>query len=108
MKEIESEADFLAHRTKRQQELTLEADRPFTKMLFGLWLVLVVALLFVSMAALGHDDTGRSQAFISITHLMVVITGAYTFQEAKRLHKRVDAIRKLNQMKASNKPIDGD
>ena len=72
-------------------------------MLFGLWLIVVIALfiatvLFVArVPVLGENDPLTSQFLVGITFLMVIITGAYTFQEVKRLQKRIDAIRKLNE-----------
>ena len=96
-KEIESEADLLAHEAECKHKLVLEADRPFTKMLFGLWLLLTTGLLIAAAAVLGEDRSGHSQFLVGIMFWMVIITGAYIFQEVRRLHKRIDAIRKLSE-----------
>ena len=95
--EIKTEADLLIRDAERKQRLECEADRPFTKMLFGLWLILVLILLVLSAAVAGEDRTGHSQFLIGVMFWMVIITGAYTFQEVRRLHKRIDAIRRLEE-----------
>jgi hypothetical protein len=93
--EIKSEIDLLIQGEARKHRLQLEADRPFTKNLFGLWLLLVVLLLVFGIIVIGDDE--KTVFLIALIFWRVIMTGAATFQEVGRLHKRIDAIRKLEE-----------
>ncbi len=91
-KEIEAKAYLLLYDEQKRKRLNAEADRPSTNLLFGLWLLLIIGLFII---------TGVT---FWTTFGMVIITGAYTFQEVRRLHKRIDAMRKLNEMDHRTRP----
>jgi predicted ABC-type exoprotein transport system permease subunit len=90
--------EALLQREQRLQQWLQDARRSHTKNLFGLWLLLV--LLVIGMCVPIFVEVLREEfsllALIFFLYAgLVVLTGAYTFQEVARIHRRIDAILKL-------------
>ncbi|SRR6266568_3449177 len=91
----QADVQALLRGTERHQHLLRDARRFHTKNLFGLWLLLVLG---VSVSIFVMLVRGEFSLLLPITVLLVlllVFTGAYVFQEAARVHRRIDAILKL-------------
>lgn len=88
-------AEALLQRQERHQQLLRDASRFHTKNLFGLWFLLVIGICIPISASLLHEEFSLLVPISVFFVFLVVLTGAYVFQEVARVHKRIDAILKL-------------
>ena len=72
-----------------------DARRFHTKNLFGLWLLLVLGVSVSIFVMLFREEFSLLLPISILLVLLIVFTGAYVFQEAARVHRRIDAILKL-------------
>lgn len=89
------DVEALLRSAETQEQWLRDARRFHTKNLFGLWLLLVLA---VSVALCVMFTSEGFSLLIPITGLLVflvLLTGAYVFQEVARLHRRIDAVLRL-------------
>jgi hypothetical protein len=90
-----AELEVRLRETERHERWVREAHRFHTKNLFGLWLLLVLAFGGTLLTTLVRDEFSALSAICLLMLALVVITGAYGFQEVARVHRRIDAILKL-------------
>jgi len=85
-------AEVLLRGTERHLQWLRDARRCHTKNLFGLWLLLVLGVSAMVFACLVGEEFSLLVPVSTLFVLLVVLTGAYVFQEVARVHKRIDAI----------------
>jgi hypothetical protein len=85
---FEKEAAVLLSEAGRRQTLEAEADRPLTKTLFGLWLLVVLVLAVLGLAKGDWRDTAPSPVgqvsslpWIVPLLIMVLSTGPTRFKK---------------------------
>jgi hypothetical protein len=89
------DVDALLGGAERHQQWLRDARRFHTKNLFGLWLLLVVGVSFPLFVMLMREEFSLLVPVSGLLVFLVVLTGAYVFQEVARLHRRIDAVLKL-------------
>jgi predicted ABC-type exoprotein transport system permease subunit len=87
--------EALLQREQQVRQWLQDARRSHTKNLFGLWLLLVIGICVPIFPAVFRGEFSQLLPICILFAGLVVITGAYTFQEVARLHRRIDAIVKL-------------
>ena len=86
-KAVEIKAEFLLQEENAIQKLRQNAEKFYTKNLFGLWLLSVLVVYNI-----GFDNA----TFIGFKiPILILLTGAYAYQEVSQIHKRIDAVLKL-------------
>jgi hypothetical protein len=93
--QAKQKTEALLQRQQRRQQWLREASRFHTKNLFGLWFLTVLAICVPVFAALLHEEFSLVGPISILLVLLVVLTGAYVFQEVARIHRRIDALLKL-------------
>jgi len=88
-------AEALLQRQQRHQRWLRDASRCHTKNLFGLWFLLVIGICVPIFATFLHEGFSLLVPISILLILLVVLTGAYVFQEVARVHRRIDALLKL-------------
>ncbi len=89
------DVDALFRGAERHQQWLREARRFHTKNLFGLWLLLVVGVSVPIFVMLMREEFSLLVPVSGLLVFLVVLTGAYVFQEVARLHRWIDAVLKL-------------
>lgn len=89
------EAQLILHKEKLRERALRDAHRVHTQLLFGLWLLLVIGLSSVAFVILQEGMSDRPIPLFVVLLFLTLVTGAYAYQEAARIHKRIDAILKL-------------
>jgi len=90
-----SDVEAILRGTERHQQWLRDARRFHTKNLFGLWLLLVLGVSVPIFVMLVREEFSLLFPISALLVFMVILTGAYVFQEAARVHRRIDAILKL-------------
>ena len=93
LKNLEAEAVLRA--TERHQRWVQDAGRFHTKLLFCVWLLPVMGFGGALLAAVFREPSAVLLVTALILLALILLTGAYVFQEVARVHKRIDAILKL-------------
>jgi hypothetical protein len=93
--EVQAKAEALLEEQQRHQRWLRDASRSHTKTLFGLWFLLVIGICVPIFATFLREGFSLLVPISSLLILLVVVTGAYVFQEVARVHRRIDAILKL-------------
>jgi hypothetical protein len=93
--QVQAKAEALLERQQRHQQWLRAASRSHTKNLFGLWFLLVIGICIPIFVTFLREGFSVVVPISILLILLVVLTGAYVFQEVARVHKRVDAILKL-------------
>ena len=91
----QANVETLLQRQERHQQRLRAASRFHTRNLFGLWFLLVIGICIALFTSLVHEEFSLLVPISIFFILLVVLTGAYVFQEVARVHKRIDAILKL-------------
>jgi hypothetical protein len=89
------DVDALLRSAERHQQWLRDARRFHTKNLFGLWLLLVVGVSVPIFVMFMREEFSLLVPVSGLLVFLVVLTGAYVFQEVARLHRRIDAVLKL-------------
>ena len=90
-----SDVDALLRGSERHQQWLRDARRFHTKNLFGLWLLIVLGVSVMIFLMLMREEFSLLVPVSGLLVFLVVVTGAYVFQEVARLHRRIDAVLKL-------------
>ncbi len=98
--ELEAKAKVLLQEQQRHEQWLRDAGRPYTKNLFGLWLLLIIGICVLIFATFLHEGFSLLVSVSMMLMLLVLVTGAYVFQEVARVHRRIDAILKLLEREA--------
>src|SRR5260221_13939889 len=82
-------------RPQRHLERLRDAKHFHTKNLFGFWFLLVIGVCVAIFVIIFREAFSLLVPISILLVLLVVLTGAYAFQEVARIHKRIDAILNL-------------
>ncbi len=98
--ELEAKAKVVLQEQQSHEQWLRDAGRPHTKNLFGLWLLLIIGICVLIFATFLHEGFSLLVSVSMMLMLLVLVTGAYVFQEVARVHRRIDAILKLLEREA--------
>jgi hypothetical protein len=89
------DVEALLLRQRQHHQWLQDAGRSHTKNLFGLWFLLVIGICVPIFATLLGEEISVLLPISTLLILLVVLTGAYVFQEVARVHRRIDAVLRL-------------